>query len=52
MPTVPVDATVEDVIALGEIPYTVVVLGPDDVVVGALRPTVRALPLRHVSATS
>ncbi len=44
VPAVPVDATVGDVIAVGEIPYTVVVLGPDDVVVGALRPTVRALP--------
>jgi len=46
VPTVPVDATVKNVLALGEIAYTVVVLGPDDVVVGALRPTVRALPPR------
>ena len=44
VPTVSVDATVADVLAVGDIPYTVVVLGPDDVVVGALRPTVRALP--------
>ena len=44
VPAVPVDATVGDVIAVGEIPYTVVVLGPDDVVVGSLRPTVSALP--------
>ncbi len=44
VPTVAVDATVGDVIALGDIPYTVVVLAGDDVVVGALRPTVRGLP--------
>ena len=46
VPSVPVDATVREVIALGDFPYTVVVLGPDDIVVGALRPTVRALPPR------
>ena len=46
VPSVPVDATVRDVVALGDIPYTVVVLGPDDVVVGALRPAVSALPPR------
>ena len=46
VPSVPVDATVRDVVALGDIPYTVVVLGPDDVVVGALRPAVDALPPR------
>jgi CBS domain-containing protein len=44
VPTVSVDATVGEVLAVGDIPYTVVVLGCDDVVVGALRPTVRALP--------
>lgn len=44
VPTVAVDATVGDVLALGDFPYTVVVLAGDDVVVGALRPTVRALP--------
>jgi CBS domain-containing protein len=44
VPTVPVDATIADVRALGDIPFTVVVLGPDDVVVGAIRPTARALP--------
>jgi len=46
VPTVPIDATVADVIAVGDIPYTVVVLGCGDVVVGALRPTVRTLPRR------
>ena len=44
VPTVSVDATVGDVIAIGDIAYTVVVLGCDRVVVGALRPTVRSLP--------
>jgi CBS domain-containing protein len=44
VPAVSVDATVGDVIEIGEIPYTVVVLGCDDVVVGSLRPTVLALP--------
>jgi len=44
VPSVAVGATIGDVIAVGEIPYTVVVLGPDDVVVGALRPTVGSLP--------
>ena len=48
VPSVPVDATVRDVVALGDIPYTVVVLGPDDVVVGALRPAVSTrCPLGH-----
>jgi CBS domain-containing protein len=46
VPTVSVDATVDDVIAVGDIPDTVAVLGCGDVVVGALRPTVRTLPRR------
>ena len=44
VPVVPHGATVADVKKLGDIPYMVVVLGCDEVVVGALRPSVRALP--------
>jgi CBS-domain-containing membrane protein len=43
VPAVDVDATVADVKKIGDIRYTVAVLGRDDVVVGGLRPSVRAL---------
>jgi CBS domain-containing protein len=46
VPVVAIDATVADVQRVGDIPYTVAVLGCDDVVVGALRPSVLALPPR------
>jgi CBS-domain-containing membrane protein len=46
VPAVPLGATIADVKKIGEIPHTVVVLGCDDVVVGALRPSVLELPSR------
>jgi CBS domain-containing protein len=42
--TVAVTATIGDVAALGELRYAVPVLGPGDVVVGAVEPSARALP--------
>jgi len=42
--TVPLDATIADVVALGDLRYAVPVLGPDDVVLGAVEPSARALP--------
>jgi predicted transcriptional regulator len=42
--TVRIDATIADVIALGDLRYAVPVLGPDDVVLGAVQPSARALP--------
>ena len=43
--TVRVDATIADVVALGDLQFSVPVLGPDDVVVGAIQPAARTLPL-------
>jgi len=42
--SVSIDATIADVIALGELRYAIPVLGPDDVVLGAVQPAGRALP--------
>ena len=40
----PHGATIADVVALGELQYAVPVLGPGDIVIGAVQPTARALP--------
>jgi len=42
--TVPIDATIADVVALGHLRYAVPVLGPGDVVLGAVQPAARDLP--------
>jgi len=42
--SVSIDATIADVIALGDLRYAIPVLGPDDVVLGAVQPAARALP--------
>jgi CBS-domain-containing membrane protein len=42
--SVGIEATIADVIALGDLRFAVPVLGPGDVVVGALEPTARSLP--------
>jgi CBS domain-containing protein len=42
--TVRVDARIADVVALGDLQFSVPVLGPDDVVVGAIQPAARTLP--------
>jgi CBS domain-containing protein len=42
--SVAVGATIADMVALGDVLYAVPVLGPGDVVVGALQPTARSLP--------
>lgn len=40
----PIDATIADVVALGHLRYAVPVLGPGDVVLGAVQPAARDLP--------
>lgn len=42
--TVGIDATIGDVVALGDLRYAVPVLGPVGVVVGAVQPSARTLP--------
>ena len=42
--SVDIGATIADVIALGDVRFAVPVLGPGDVVVGAVQPTARGLP--------
>lgn len=42
--SVALDATIADVVALGELEHPIAVLGPGDVLLGSLQPASRSLP--------
>jgi CBS domain-containing protein len=43
-PSVSINSTIDDVLALGRVEHPIAVLGPERILLGALQPTARGLP--------